>query len=163
MKDDSDMEAYIKKLLPPKSEITHWITEGVFGPSDGSKGSILIVPYITGDNGKVQLMLLIPAEKKKYNKMMLGEVNFGKNTASEVFSVFFDQADADPVRELFILCGYYKGDNNIIETAVYDFNKNKFNRVPVVETKIKNLYPAINVRRAIRAMEAAASGKKAKK
>jgi hypothetical protein len=154
MNDDSDMESDIKKLLPAKSEYNHRITEGLFGPADGSKGPILIVPYITGDNGKVQLMLLIPVESKKYNKMMLGEIKFGASNAQEVLSVFFDQADKDKERELFVLCAYDKGNRTFYETAVYNWNKTKFERVPALEAKVKNQYPAINVRRVLRAMEA---------
>ena len=163
MKDDSDMESDIKKLLPAKSEFNHRITEGVFGPADGSNGPILIVPYITGNNSKVQLMLLIPGEVHKYNKMMLGEIKFKANTAKEVLSVFFDQTDKDSERELFVMCEYEKGDQTFYETAVYDWQKTKFVRVPNIESKIINLYPAINVRKALRAMESGSEMKKAKK
>ncbi len=153
MTDNSDMEADVKKLLPAKSEINHRITEGVFGPADGTKGAIFIVPFITGNNGKVQLMLLIPAEKGKYNKMMLGEIKSIAKSTQEVQSVFFDQADKDKERELFVLYSYEKGNDTFYETAVYDWNKTKFDRVTALEAKIKNLYPAINVRRTLRAME----------
>ncbi len=163
MTDKSDIEADVIKLLPAKSVITHRITEGIFGPADGTKGMIKIVPYITGNNGKVQLMLLIPAEIRKYNKMMLGEISFGGNSASEVLSVFFDQADKDKERELFVLCAYVKGNRPFFETAVYDWNKTRFDRVPGLESKIKNLTPAINVRRALRAMESQSGTGKAKK
>ena len=33
--ESGDRETDIKKILPPKSEYTHWITSGVFGPADG--------------------------------------------------------------------------------------------------------------------------------
>jgi len=161
--DNSDMESDLIKLLPAKSVYNHRITEGVFGPADGSKGSIIIVPYITGNNGKVQLMLLIPAEPGKYNKMMLGEIRFGAKAAQEVQSVFFDQSDKDKERELFVLCSYENGDQSVFETAVYDWNKNKFERVTALESKIKDLYPAINVRRTLRALETKPEAKKAKK
>ena len=152
--ESGDRETDIKKILPPKSEYTHRITNGVFGPADGSIGSILIVPYIVNNDGKVQLMLLIPKDAEhKYVKMTLGTVSFGKNAAQEVLSVFFDQADKDKERELFILCAYQKGNEYLVETAVYNWNKNKFVREPKLEQKLKNLSPTINVRRALRAME----------
>lgn len=162
MKDGSDLEADIKKLLPAKSEITHRITEGVFGPSDGTKGPIIIVPYITAKDGKTRIMLLVPAETRKYNKIMLGEINLSSKGANELLSVFFDQADKDQEREIFFLCAYEKGKQYFYETAVYNWNKTKFERVPAMESKITNLYPAINVRRALRAMESK-SDTKAKK
>jgi len=151
--ESGDMETDIKKILPAKSEYNHRITQGIFGPADGTKGSIMIVPFVTGANGKVQLMLLIPAETLKYNKMMLGEIKFGAKNAAEVESVFFDQSDKDKERELYVLCSYEDKGRTVFETAVYDYSKNKFNRVPAMESKIKNLYPAINVRRTLRAME----------
>jgi len=153
MTENSDRDADIKKLLPAKSEYNHRITEGVFGPADGSKGNILIVPYVTGGNGKVQLMLLIPAETQKYNKTMLGEIRFGKYAVQEVESVFFDQADKDKERELFVICYVMKGKRGFTETAVYDWNKTKYQRVPSMESEIKDLSPAITVRRKLRAME----------
>jgi len=157
--ESGDREADIKKILPAKSEYTHWITSGVFGPADGSIGSILIVPYIVNNDGKVQIMLLIPKDAEhKYVKMALGTVSFGKNTAQEVMSVFFDQADKDKERELFILCSYQKGNDYFVETAVYNWNKNKFVREPKLEQKLKNLSPTINVRRALRAMEKNSKG-----
>jgi hypothetical protein len=161
--ESGDMETDIKKLLPAKSEYNHRITQGIFGPADGTKGPIMIVPYVTGANKKVQLMLLIPGETWKYNKMMLGEIKFGKYSAEEVLSVFFDQSDKDKERELYVLCSYENEYETVFETAVYDYNKNKFNRVPAIESKIKDLYPAINVRRTLRAMENTTAGKKAKK
>ena len=152
--ESGDRETDIKQILPPKSEYTHWITSGVFGPVDGSIGSILIVPYIVNNDGKVQLMLLMPKDSDhKYVKMMLGTVSFGKNAAQEVLSVFFDQADKDKERELFVLCSYQKGNDSFVETAVYNWNKKKFVREPKLEQKLKNLSPTINVRRALRAME----------
>ncbi|MBP9023842.1 MAG: hypothetical protein KBH06_11625 [Spirochaetes bacterium] len=152
--ESGDRETDIKKILPPKSEYTHRITNGVFGPADGSIGSILIVPYIVNNDGKVQLMLLIPKDAEhKYVKMTLGTVSFGKNAAQEVLSVFFDQADKDKERELFVLCSYQKGNDYFVETAVYNWNKKKFVREPKLEQKLKNLSPTINVRRALRAME----------
>ena len=152
--ESGDRDADIKKILPAKSEYTHWITNGVFGPADGSIGSILIVPYIVNEDGKVQLMLLVPQDaENKYKKMMLGTVTFGKNAAQEVLSVFFDQADKDKERELFVLCSYQKGDDYFVETAVYNWNKNKFVRESKLEKKLINLSPAINVRRALRSME----------
>lgn len=157
--ESGDRETDIKKILPPKSEYTHWITSGVFGPVDGSIGSILIVPYIVNNDGKVQVMLLVPKDSDhKYVKMTLGTVNFGKNAAQEVLSVFFDQADKDKERELFILCAYQKGNEYLVETAVYNWNKNKFVREPKLEQKLKNLSPTINVRRALRAMEKNSKG-----
>ncbi|MBP8082676.1 MAG: hypothetical protein KAZ87_05680 [Spirochaetes bacterium] len=152
--ESGDRDADIKKILPAKSEYTHWITNGVFGPADGSIGSILIVPYIVNNDGKVQLMLLVPQDaENKYKKIMLGTVTFGKNAAQEVLSVFFDQADKDKERELFVLCSYQEGDEYFVETAVYNWNKNKFVRELKLEKKLINLSPAINVRRALRAME----------
>lgn len=157
--ESGDRETDIKQILPPKSEYTHRITNGVFGPADGSIGSILIVPYIVNNDGKVQLMLLIPKDSDhKYVKMTLGTVNFGKNAAQEVLSVFFDQADKDKERELFVLCSYQKGNDYFVETAVYNWNKNKFVRESKLEQKLKNLSPAINVRRALRAMEKNSKG-----
>lgn len=157
--ESGDRDADIKKILPAKSEYTHWITNGVFGPADGSIGSILIVPYIVNNDGKVQLMLLIPKDSDhKYVKMTLGTVSFGKNAAQEVLSVFFDQADKDKERELFVLCSYQKGNDYFVETAVYNWNKNKFVRETKLEQKLKNLKPTINVRRALRAMEKNSKG-----
>ncbi|HQQ24306.1 MAG TPA: hypothetical protein PLH15_10760, partial [Spirochaetota bacterium] len=87
-----------------------------------------------------------------------GTVSFGKNAAQEVLSVFFDQADKDKERELFVLCSYQKGNDSFVETAVYNWTKNKFVREPKLEQKLKNLSPAINVRRALRAMEKNSKG-----
>ncbi len=160
MTDSSDIESDAVKLLPAKSEYKHRITEGLFGPADGTKGAIKIVPFITEGNGKVQIMLLIPAETMKYNKMMLGEIKPGIKGSLEVHSVFFDQADKDKERELFVLYSYEKGGDTLFETAVYDWNKTKFERVSKLEPKLADQYPAINVRRVLRAMEKQPAGNK---
>ncbi len=160
LKSKDTLDKDIIKILPKGSILAHKVTEGVFGPADKSKGPILIVPYMTGAKGQIQLMLLIPAEKEKYRKMNVGTISFKTKKTVEIQSVFFDQADKDKERELFILCALTHGKDSVeYETAVFSWEKTRFVRVSALEPKLKGQYPAINVRNVLRDIEAQEASK----
>lgn len=147
----SSLEDAVIKLLPKNSKLVHSITEGVFGPADGTKGPNINVVYST--SGKTpEIMILTPVEAGKYKKIKSAPLNFGGKDSVEVQSVFFDQADKDSARELFVLCYITGKKESFYSTAVFDWNGKEFKRVSKIEPKLKGAYPAINVRRALRAI-----------
>jgi hypothetical protein len=78
--------------------------------------------------------------------MLLGEISFQNMKSLEISAVFFDQADKEKERELFILCLVNSQD---YQTAVYSWKKTKFVRLPAIEPKLTGLYPSLVVRRAL--------------
>jgi hypothetical protein len=163
LKSKDSLDQDVLKILPKGSILAHKVTEGVFGPADGSKGPILIAPYTIGPKGQINLMLLIPAEKGKYKKMALGLLTFKAKKTVEIQSVFFDQADKDKERELFILCAVTDGKSSVVyETAVFSWEKTRFVRVSALEPKLAGRYPTIDVRNALEEISAAEARKAAK-
>lgn len=145
----TSLEDAVIKLLPKKSKLAHSITEGVFGPADGTKGPNINVVYsIAGKNPEI--MILIPIETGKYKRIKPVALNFGGKNNVEVQSVFFDQADKDAARELFVLCYITDKKESYYATAVFDWNGKEFKRLSKIEPKLKGSYPAINVRRTLR-------------
>jgi len=145
----TSLEDAVMKLLPKNSKLVHSITEGVFGPADGTKGPNVNVVYST--SGKTpQIMILTPVDTGKYKKLKPAVLSFGSNNAVEVQSVFFDQADKDAARELFVLCYISGKKESYNATAVFDWNGKEFKRISKIEPTLKGAYPAINVRRTLR-------------
>jgi len=136
----------VMPLLPKKSQLAHSITEGVFGPADGKKGSNLNVIYSTADKTP-EIMVLTPAAPGKYMKNKPEALNFPVKGKVEVLSVFFDQADKDIPRELFVLCAITEKDKTSYQTAVFDWTPKGFVRMPKIESQVKDLYPSLKVRR----------------
>jgi len=145
----TNLEEAVMKLLPKKSKLAHSITEGVFGPADGTKGPNINVVYRTAGKNP-EIMILTPVEAGKYKKIKPVALNFGGKNNVEVQSVFFDQADKDASRELFILCYITGKKESFYATAIFDWNGKEFKRVSKIEPKLKGAYPAINVRRTLR-------------
>lgn len=145
----TNLEDAVMKLLPKKSKLAHSITEGVFGPADGTKGPNINVVYSTAGKNP-EIMILTPVETGKYKKIKPAVLSFGGKSSVEVQSVFFDQADKDAARELFVLCYITDKKESYYATAVLDWNGKEFKRVSKIEPKLKGAYPAINVRRTLR-------------
>ncbi len=145
----TSIDGAVMKLLPKNSQLVHQVTEGVFGPADGTKGPNINVIYSTAGKTPV-LMVLTPYENGKYKKNKTVTLNFPGMTGVEVQSVFFDQADRDSARELFVLCLVSNKKGSKYATAVFDWTGKEFKRMPKIEAKIKDAYPTINVRRALR-------------
>jgi len=145
------IENAVMPLLPKNSKLEHSITEGVYGPADGTKGANINVIYST--SGKTpEIMVFTPMEKGKYKKIKPEILSFGGKDKVEVMSVFFDQADKDSARELFVLCMVTGKKDSRYLTAVFDWTGKEFKRMPAVEAKLKGLYPTINVRKTLRAI-----------
>ena len=144
----ASLDEAVMKLLPKNSQLIHMVTEGVYGPIDGSKGPNINIIYRVGKTTPV-LLVLVPVETGKYKKVKTELLKFGKSDASEVYSVFFAQADKDKDRELFILCEVFGKDGGEYMTAVFDMSSSALKRMPVVESKIKGISPSINVKRAM--------------
>ena len=145
----TSIEGAVMKLLPKNSRLVHQVTEGIFGPADGMMGPNINVVYSTSGRTP-EIMVLTPYENGKYKKTKPAALNFPGMTGVEVQSVFFDQADKDNARELFVLCQVSNKKGTKYATAVFDWNGNEFKRMPKIEAKLKDAYPAINVRRALR-------------
>lgn len=148
----TSLEDAVIKLLPKNSTLAHSITEGIFGPADGNMGPNINVVYSTAKKTP-QLMVLTPIAERKYKKIKPVILNFTGQNSVEVQSVFFDQADKDAARELFVLCYVAGKKDSYYATAVFDWNGKEFKRVPKIEPKLKGAYPTINVRRALRAIQ----------
>jgi len=148
MNDNIDLEQAVMALLPKNSTLVHPITQGVYGPADGSIGANINVIYST-DNKIPQIMVLTPVKAGKYNKTKTEILNFGTKTGVDVVSVFYNQIDKDAPRELLILCSVSGKDGEGYKTAVFDWQKTAFKRVPGLESKLADQYPAINVRRTL--------------
>jgi hypothetical protein len=149
--EQTNLEDAVLKLLPKNSKLKHSVTKGIFGPADGTKGPNINVIYSA--SGKTpEIMILTPVENGKYKKIKSAALNFGGKNSVEVQSVFFDQADKDSVRELFVLCYITGKKESFYATAVFDWNGKEFKRVSKIEPKLKGAYPAINVRKALRAI-----------
>lgn len=148
LNDQTQLEDAVMKLLPKGSKLVHGITEGVFGPADGSKGSNINVVYST-KNKTPEIMVLTPIERGKYKKIKSETLNFGGKNTVEVLSVFFAQADKDSARELFVLCNVTGKKDSGYQTAVFDWTGKDFKRMQKIESKIKGIYPSINVKRAL--------------
>ena len=148
---NTDLEQAIMALLPKGSTLSHQITEGVYGPSDGKMGANINVIYSTA--GKTpELMVLTPVKAGKYNKTKTEVLDFGAGNTVEIVSVFYNQIDKDAPRELLILCYVTGKKGEGYKTAVFDWQKNAFKRVPALESKLADQYPAINVRRTLHAV-----------
>jgi len=145
----TSIDGAVMKLLPKNSRLVHQVTEGIFGPADGTMGPNINVIYSTA--GRIpEIMVLTPYENGKYKKNKPVTLNFPGMTGVEVQSVFFDQADRDRARELFVLCLVSSKKGSKYATAVFDWTGKEFKRMPKIEAKIKDASPAINVRRALR-------------
>lgn len=148
--DQTVLDEAVLKLLPKGASLIHQVTQGIYGPADGTKGSNINVIYRVG-NKTPELMVLVPAETGKYKKIKPEKLNFAKSDTTGVHAVFFAQADKDEERELFVLCEVVvKGtDTGQYMTAVFDWKKKGFKRINKIESKIKGIYPSINVKRAL--------------
>lgn len=145
---NTDIEKAVMAILPKKSKLEHNITEGVFGPSDGSMGANLNIIYSTP--GKTpEIMVLTPVKQGKYNKTKPVALSFPDAKSVEVLSVFYNQIDKDAQRELLVLCYVTGKKESGYKTAVFDWQKTEFKRIPAIESKLNNNYPAINVRLAL--------------
>ncbi len=151
LKDGTDLETAVMTLLPKNSTLVHQITEGVYGPSDGSNGANINVIYST-DGKNPEIMVLTPIKAGKYNKTKTEVLDFGARKNIEVVSVFYNQIDKDAPRELLILCQISGYKDFGYKTVVFDWQKNSFKRVPALESKLAGQYPAINVRRTLHAV-----------
>lgn len=148
---NTDLEQAVMALLPKNSTLVHQITQGVYGPADGSMGANINVIYSTA--GKTpEIMVLTPVKPGKYNKTKTEVLNFGATESVEVVSVFYNQIDKDAPRELLILCYVTGKKDSSYQTAVFDWQKTAFKRVPGLESKLADQYPAINVRRTLHAV-----------
>jgi hypothetical protein len=151
VKEGTDLETAVITLLPKNSTLVHQITEGIYGPSDGSIGANINVIYSTA--GKTpEILVLTPVKAGKYNKTKTEVLNFGAGNSVEVVSVFYNQIDNDTPRELLILCYVTGKKESGYKTAVFDWQKNAFKRVSALESKLAGQYPAINVRRTLHAV-----------
>ena len=150
MTDQTVLDEAVMALLPKNSRLVHMVTMGVYGPSDGTNGDNINIIYRVGDKTP-EIMVLVPVEPGKYRKIKAEKLSFGKAVTGEVLAVFFAQADKDAERELFVLCEVsVKGaDSGQYMTAVFDWKKTGFKRMTAIESKIKGIYPSINVKRAL--------------
>lgn len=150
MTDQTVLDEAVMKLLPKGSQLVHQVTTGVYGPADGSMGENINIIYQVG-NKTPEIMVLVPVESGKYKKIKAEKLSFGKSITGYIHAVFFAQADKDPERELFVLCeAIPKGSKeSVYVTAVFDWKKNGFKRMPGIESKIKGIFPSINVKRAL--------------
>ncbi|PKL16070.1 MAG: hypothetical protein CVV49_18150 [Spirochaetae bacterium HGW-Spirochaetae-5] len=151
LKEGTDLETAVTAMLPKNSTLVHQITEGVYGPAEGKAGANINVIYSTA--GKTpEIMVLTQVKPGKYSKTKAEVLNFGAGNSVEVVSVFYNQIDKDAPRELLILCYVTGKKESGYQTAVFDWQKNAFKRVPALESKLAGQYPAINVRRTLHAV-----------
>jgi len=121
-------EAFAERVKPPRSQVVHQVIEA----EPWARGQRVVIAFyeqdVPGDPRSTQIAghLFLPRGANAYDRILIHV--FGPEGGNpEIASVFFANADADPEREIVVLCSWpvrhYEVSGTLHGTFVFDAPK----------------------------------------